>query len=79
MPTLGESLRAGASASAGCPSYAAMAAAVSKPDTRRNESVQIERQEDRFWECIHSLRLWPVPEGNRKGLENFLHDKLRMD
>ena len=79
MPALGESLRAGASASAGCPSYVAMVAAVNKPDTRRNESVQIERREDRFWECRRSLHLWPVRERNREGLENFLRDKLRMN
>ena len=37
------------------------------------------RREEKFWECRRSLRIWPVPEGDRQGVVSFLKDKIRMD
>ena len=41
--------------------------------------IAVERKEEKFWECRCSLRLWPVPGSDRRGLVPFLKDKLRMD
>ena len=60
-------------------SYATMAAEPPKTVEKDGRDLQLERREDRFWECRRSLRLWPVPEGNRDGLETFLKEKLRLD
>ena len=38
-----------------------------------------DRQEAKFWESRRSLRLWPVENANREGLEDFLRNKLAMD
>ena len=38
---------------------------------------QQEKQEERFWECRRSLRLWPVKD--REDLDKYLSDKLDMD
>ena len=37
-----------------------------------------ERQEERFWECRRSLRLWPVPNSG-EALNDFLVNKLGLD
>ena len=36
-------------------------------------------QEDKFWQARRSLRLWPIENGDRTGLEEYLRTKLRMD
>ena len=38
-----------------------------------------ERREARFWECRHSLRLWPIPNGTKESLANFLTGRLGFD
>ena len=43
----------------------------------KNTKTQQERQEDRFWECRRSLRLWPVV--GREGLDDYLKSNLNMD
>ena len=57
------------------------AAALRKEPVREttNERTmnQRERQEERFWECRRSLRLWPVR--NKEDLEEYLEKKLNMD
>ena len=43
----------------------------------RKGTSQQERQEERFWECRRSLRLWPVKD--RGDLVAYLKDRLDMD
>ena len=38
-----------------------------------------EMQEDNFWVCCRLLKLWPVKEANKAGVEAFLLNKLRLD
>ena len=38
-----------------------------------------DRQETNFWVARRSLRLWPIPGGEREQLEEYLRTKLRMD
>ena len=38
-----------------------------------------DRQEANFWVARRSLRLWPIPGGERGQLEEYLKTKLRMD
>ena len=44
-------------------------------DTRTKE----DRRESKFWAARRSLRLWPIPEGSRTSLEDYLESKLRLD
>ena len=65
------------------PSYAAVltengtAAAFSKSEKTKLD--RSERQEDAFWDCRRSLRLWPVPGADRPALLEYLRTKTRMD
>ena len=59
-------------------SYAAAAAAGSIRVTNVKKGQQ-ERQEERFWECRRSLRLWPVPGATREKLEDYLEKRLGLD
>ena len=36
-------------------------------------------QEEKFWKARRSLRIWPVDSFDRKGVTDFLADKLKMD
>ena len=38
-----------------------------------------ERQEENFWTCRRSLRLWPVEDTSREALDTFLVDILRLE
>ena len=38
-----------------------------------------DRRESKFWAARRSLRLWPIPEGTRASLEDYLENKLRLD
>ena len=38
-----------------------------------------ERQEEKFWNCRRSLRVWPVPDADRNKLNKFFMEKLHMD
>ena len=38
-----------------------------------------DRQEEKFWKARRSLRIWPVDSFDRKGVTDFLTDKLKMD
>ena len=37
-----------------------------------------DRQDDKYWECRRSIRLWPVAEPTRECLSRFLVDRLGM-
>ena len=63
-------------------SYAAIlmdneAATRSRPEKMKPD--RSERQEDAFWDCRRSLRLWPVPGADRPALLEYLRTKTRMD
>ena len=72
--------------STGTASYASMA---SQPSTsggpsfaaRRTavERTMGDRQQEKFWHARRSLRLWPIPSGDRKSLDDYLKTKLRLD
>ena len=49
-----------------------------QPTTISTKTKQ-DRQEEKFWICWRSLRLWPVKDASRKGLEDFLRQKLWME
>ena len=62
------------------PSYAeatsaALTPILAQPMPRTKE----ERQEENFWTCRRSLRLWPVTDTTREALNTFLVDKLKLD
>ena len=59
-------------------SYASALASAAKPPPANVSLSKQDRQEEKFWTCRRSLRLWPVKEASRDGLECFLKEKLRM-
>ena len=64
-------------------SYAATAAELPKQllvsTIKKKLLTQDDRREERFWSCRKSLRFWPVTTPDRKGLDDFLIHKLKMD
>ena len=41
-------------------------------------AVKDRRREDKFWQCRRSIRIWPVPGGDKEGVKEFLKEKLAM-
>ena len=63
------------------PSYAS-AAAAGRAAPRAGKSIQMtqkDKQDERFWECRRSLRLWPVPNGSKASLKEYLTSKLEFE
>ena len=54
------------------------AAAASRPADQTGLSKE-QRQENKFWECRRSLRLWPIQDANTEGLKDFLKNRLLLD
>lgn len=46
---------------------------------RAAPTITLDRREERFWECRRSLRFWPIKDGTRESLEEFLEEKLEVD
>ena len=71
--------------SAGASSYAGVTALSSaleksdKPGPSAGRTTREDQREARFWKARRSLRLWPVPGGNKEGLEDYLLNKLRLE
>ena len=42
-------------------------------------STKEDKRESKFWAARRSLRLWPIPDGSKESLEDYLENKLRMD
>ena len=62
-------------------SYARVAAGSIPASTsvQRVTKTKEEKQEDNFWLCRRSLKLWPVKGCDRADLDDFFLTKLRMD
>ena len=46
---------------------------------RVRSDLKADKQETKFWIARRSLRLWPIPGGDREYLEDYLRSKLRFD
>lgn len=56
--------------------YAAAKPTITAPS---GQMSQEEKRKMNFWDCRKSLRLWPVKDGSRQSLVDYLTNRLNMD
>ena len=60
-------------------SYAAAASQSSRSSLQLVTKTKEEKQDMKFWKARRSLRLWPIKDGSKEALENYLKDRLRLE
>lgn len=60
-------------------SYAAAASRSHAVTIVKEKRTPKDRQEDKFWECRRSLRLWPVPNASEDNLGKYMKERLGLD